>query len=210
MMTIVFALGLLLQDEKGDEFWKFEVGSCWEYTENQGGTTVKSVVKAKELKDDKLTLESCREVEGQEPQPKKMMTYVSEGYVVWAEEAEDGTMREYLRIYKLGSKDGDRWTSRMGEEAPEITIHRVGTEEITVGAGTYKDAVHLRFEMPADENGQSLSGDYWLVPNVGLVKMQMKQQDQEVYSMELTKFETKCSDRDDAEDKPLEENQPPK
>lgn len=178
MMTVLFCLLI-----EGEEYWKFKTGTKWEYTEKQGEVKIISQVQAKEMKDDKLVLESKREVPEQDAEEKTMYTYAKDGYIVWAEEGEDGAIREYLRIWKIGSKKGDTWTSTMGES--ELTLTFLGIEEVKVEAGTYKDARRVGFEMKDEEKGQTLTGEYWLVPNVGLVKMQMKQMDQTVYELEL-------------------------
>lgn len=189
MMTVLFCLAMLQDAAQAEEYWKFKAGTAWEFSESQSGLKCTSRVEAKELRDGKLILESKREVEGEPPQTKKMQSYEKDGFVVWAEEGEDGVLREYLRIWKIGAKEGDTWTSRMAEGTAELTIKHLGIETVKVGAGEYKDATHLQFEMKDEEKGQSLTGEYWLVPNVGLVKMQMKQAGEEIYSLELTKFE---------------------
>lgn len=183
-MTAV--LFLLMQDS-GEQFYKFSAGTTWEYVEERGKNKTKSVLTVKEIKDGKTIIESKEYAEGaKEPEVKTVATYAQDGHVIWAEEVE-GKLEERIRLFKIGSKKGDTWTSDMGGDS--ITISNLGTEEVKVGAGTYKDAVHLGFESGDDMSGK-MKCDYWMAPGVGLIKFEMSSGEAKM-TMECTKFEKK-------------------
>jgi hypothetical protein len=190
MMTALVLVGLLCPQDTGEQYWKFTVGSVWEYEESDGTNKKKSVLTVREHKDGKTYIKSEEFAEGEkEPQVKTVATYAKDGFVFWAEE-EDGQLRERIKLYKIGSKKGDTWSSAV-DDGMEMTIKNLGTEEVKVGAGTYKDAIHLQFEMGSEEMGGKFVGDYWIAPNVGLIKMDFKMGEMGSMTMELKKFTKK-------------------
>lgn len=184
-MTAMLFLGLLCAQDTGEQFYKFTVGSVWEYEETDGKTTKKSVLTVKEVKDGKTIIKSEEWAEGdKEPTTKTVATYAKEGFVMWAEDV-DGELKERIRLLKIGSKKGDTWDSE--SDGMAMTIHHLGTEEVKVGAGTYKDTVHLKFEFGSDDMGGKMVGEYWLAPEVGLVKFEMNFGGEKI-TMECKKF----------------------
>lgn len=86
--------------------------------------------------------------------------YVQDGYVVWG----DNDLQQitpYWRVYKLGSKKGDTWK---GPSEKGDATH-MGTTEVTVPAGKYKDVIHIRL---TDEDAKV--HDFYYAPAVGLVR----------------------------------------
>lgn len=86
--------------------------------------------------------------------------YVKDGYVVWADyDLEQVT--PYWRVYKLGSNKGDTWKGP--SEKGEAT--HMGTTELAVPAGRYKDVIHIRLTDQDDK-----MHNFYYAPKVGLVK----------------------------------------
>lgn len=86
--------------------------------------------------------------------------YVQDGYVVWGDN-DLQKITPYWRVYKLGSKAGDTWEGPSGRG----TATHMGTTEVTVPAGTYRDVIHIRL---TDEIANV--HDFYYAPTVGLVR----------------------------------------
>src|SRR5436190_20261724 len=147
MMRFGFGLlALMLQADPGESLWKFEKGRTWLYhaRTHSGGKDfftkyTEEVVEAGEAK---IRIKSHSEQEGGGG---VLMTHddvfdwtVKDGFLVSLGEGET----DPIRLYQIGVKKGQSWKTRtlMGEKG-EATF--VGTEEIKVLAGTYKDAIHV-------------------------------------------------------------------
>src|SRR5206468_4922553 len=75
-----------------------------------------------------------------------------------------------VRLYKLGSKKGDRWecTDARLKSDPDRVFTHLGVETVAVPAGTFRNARHVRVEIVAE--GRRHTGDFYIVPGVGIVK----------------------------------------
>lgn len=75
-----------------------------------------------------------------------------------------------IRIYKLDSRKGDSWPcidARLTKLSDLVFTH-LGEEEITVPAGTFRNARHIQVEFQTE--GSRHVGDVYIVPGVGIVK----------------------------------------
>ncbi len=85
--------------------------------------------------------------------------YIQNEFVIWADyDLEEVT--PYWHVYKVGSKQGDTWK---GPEGKSEATH-MGTSELTVPAGNFKDVIHIRIN---DEDETMLN--FYYAPKVGLV-----------------------------------------
>jgi hypothetical protein len=75
-----------------------------------------------------------------------------------------------VRLYKLGSRKGDTWecTDARLKSAPDRVFTHLGVETVSVPAGTFRNARHVRVEIAAE--GRRHTGDFYIVPGVGIVK----------------------------------------
>lgn len=128
---------------------------------------------------------------GTSVQPTKVetfATYLENGYVMTAN-LEGDNLTDRWRVFKIGSKKGDSWKSPARTGIPELDIKHLGTEEVTVAAGTYKDSVHCGFDWEVTGAGTTkmkATVDYWMATGVGVVKMRTRMGDFEMV-VELTK-----------------------
>lgn len=184
-IAALLALASLAPQENADAFWKFKPGTVLTYAVTEGGVKKKSVTTVQKEEEGKVWLEEKETAEGEaEPTIKTLAYYVKDGFVVYAEKVE-GKLVDKVRLLKVGSKKGDSWKNPAGDELPEFEIQHLGTEEVKAAAGTWKDAIHLRFKLGGDADAFSAVADYWMAPGAGLVKFLMKAADQEVYTLEL-------------------------
>lgn len=86
--------------------------------------------------------------------------YVRDGYVVWAG-YDFERVSPYWHVYRLGAKRGDTWRGPFGRGRAT----HMGTTDIAVPAGRYRDVVHIRL---TDEDEKT--HDFYYGPGVGLVK----------------------------------------
>ncbi len=175
-------LSLFSQEDNGEQFYKFQVGTEWEYaqTDAEGDkTSVTTVVKNEE---GKVTLESKDYKDKDRKELIKTETLilsVKDG-ILWIGGEGDQPMPP-LPLYKLGSKKGDVWKWKMGEgeEAREIDVCNEGTSEVEVPAGKYKDVTTVEVKL-----GEMGSLKFYLAPKVGLIMGEFG----ENQTMKLTKF----------------------
>jgi hypothetical protein len=75
-----------------------------------------------------------------------------------------------VRLYKLGSRPGDTWpcTDPRLKNMPDRTFVHVGIEKLTVPAGVFRSARHVRVEL--QQGGATHTGDFYIVPGIGIVK----------------------------------------
>lgn len=179
--STLLLLAAMCQDD-GAEFWKFQPGTEWVYTQSDGGNRKTTKMKVKEQKDGKTICESADYDEGSE-EPDKIETvalYVKDGLMRFAMIENDET-RDLFVVLKIGGKKGDKWKSGLIEGQPDADVEHLGTEDVVVNKGskeekTYSGAVHTKLTFSMDQQGMKvdISADYFFVKNVGLVKMVMK------------------------------------
>lgn len=179
MLTTLVMAAVLGQEGNGEGLWKFKPGTAWVYQETQEDLRGKEQkVKKKRVEhtvlkeaDGKTVIES-KDFKDGEKEPSKTKTvfsYVEDGYVTWGKEV-GGKLEPQIRLFKVGAKKGDTWKSAFGKgEEQELTY--VGTEELTIAAGTYKEAIHVQMKF-GDAKAQG-TADFFLVDGIGLVKCEM-------------------------------------
>ena len=177
MHALATTLVLCLQASPLDDFYKFKPGTSWTYKRTEDGTerTITGVVA--DEKDGKVRLEWKDPGEG----GTDTVTWRVEDKILIVESAKEGGGTELaFGVLKEGAKKDDTWTSY------GATITHRGTTEVTVPAGTYKEAVwtHLKLK----EDGDEVTVDFYLVPKVGLVKVDIKTKKGGKNRFELTEF----------------------
>lgn len=179
MITALVVAAILGQENGNDGLWKFKPGTAWVYQETQEESAGKEKkVKKKRVENtvlkeaDGRTVIESKEYKNDEKEVSKTKTvfsYVEDGYVTWGREVE-GKLQPQIRLFKVGAKKGDSWKSEFGKgEKQELTF--VGTEELTVAAGTYKEAIHVQMKF-GDAKAKG-TADFYLVDGVGMVKGEM-------------------------------------
>ena len=175
---IVLVAWLALQAQPLDDFYKFKAGTAWTYKRVENGE--ERTIEARCAGEDGGAVK----VEWEERQ--KDGSLYKSFVLKWSVEAEslkveakekDGDGVIPFTVLKTGAKKDDRWKGDLGE-----MVH-LGVGELTVPAGTYKDAVHT--QLGRGEEGQI---DFYLAPKVGLVKIVVFEKGKETNLWELTKF----------------------
>ncbi|MBI2900567.1 MAG: hypothetical protein HYY17_10300 [Planctomycetes bacterium] len=162
-------LAQAVQDDTGEQFFKFKKDTAWAYEQTRRGETLKVVMKVVKEEGGKVYVDI--EEYGKDDKvtrTKNMVFYVEDGYLIWTGAGRSKTPP--MRCYKLGSKKGDTWKFDLGTDErkkPAVATH-LGTEEVAVPAGTYEDVVHTQV---AIAEGTSNTVDFYFAPKVGLVKM---------------------------------------
>ena len=181
-LIAIAAVVALLQDDTGEQFYKFPVGTAWKFLEKNDDKEKKTDVKVLKVEDGKVHMESRDFKAEGEPKVETLVWWVMDGALVWGEMKGD-ELRPQLRYYKCGSKKGDTWDAVAGKDGPpEAKATHMGATDVKVPAGEYKDCVHVRFEM-----GARTINMYW-APKVGLVKMEMSMGGEVKTTIELTEF----------------------
>lgn len=170
----------LLQDESN--LYRLPAGTTWTFQVDDGGKAGKMILKVLEDKDGKVTIETQEFKDAAAAEPSKvakLLWSTDDGCLMWSSVRDDKT-RPLWRIYKFGSKKDETWAA--GGESRTAEAANLGVEEVTVPAGTYKDAIHTRVKVDETENLE-----FYLVPKVGLVKFVRNDGDRKIV-MELKEF----------------------
>ena len=160
---IVLLTLLSLQDAALDPLYKFKPGTSWVYKRLEGGVERKVEAKVVEEADGRVKLD-WRELNiDATPHSKSTVTWFVKDGVLRAEaRLEDGGAFE-LPMFKAGAKKDEAWTNAEGEST------YLGTAEVVVPAGTYKDAHHVRLNLGTADAPAHVN--IHLAPKVGLVKL---------------------------------------
>lgn len=172
---MILLLALSLQDE----LYRFKPETAWTYARVQGSE--EKLITAKVVEDrDGQTLIDWREskLDGSEAQDSEILWIARDG-MLWAEARGKGEAQAFLRfpVLKAGAKKDDTWTTDVGESRHH------GVEELTVPAGTYKDAVRTQLK-----TADGTLVDFYLAPKVGLVKASVVPSAGETIRFELKSF----------------------
>jgi hypothetical protein len=160
MKLLLTVLLLLPLQASLDDFYKFKKGTTWAYKRVEDGAERK--ITGKVLADDDGKIQ----VEWSDPDKDGTTTIkwsVSESLLT-LEAGKDGEPGLVFKILKVDSKKDDAWESPGGE------VTHKGKADVTVPAGTYKDAVWTRFRTSGDGD---TTVDFYLAPKVGLVKVEI-------------------------------------
>lgn len=182
MKTILAAALLLLpQASPLDDFYKFKPGTEWTYQRIEGDSERKIVGKvtgndASGVRVDWKDLEKDGSLH-----EASLITWSLKGGVLVVEAKKDGDAEGLsFAVLKDGAKKDETWDSPGGKTA------FVGKMDVKVPAGTYKDAVVTRFKF--DDENTDAKVDFYLVPKVGLVKIDIIVKGGGTNHFELTEF----------------------
>lgn len=143
---------LFLPQDSADPYFKFKKGTCWVY--DTSASDEKKTVTFTVFKEEEGRIYVSFAREGDEPAAH--VWRMKDGILFFGP---DGGEEPPLPVFKAGSKKGDTWKS------PDFEATHLGTAEVKVPAGTYKDAVLVSLKREEAEFR------VWLVPNVGLVRL---------------------------------------
>jgi hypothetical protein len=169
-LALLLAAPLLLQDAAADPYYKFKTGTTWTFdvvAKGKGPDLKKLELKVSGEGTGRTDVESRAWRSEGEPRVQSLRWTIKEGFLIWVE-VRDGAEKDPIQLYKPGSKKGDTWEWMEGEKRRAKGTN-LGTEEVKVPAGTYKDALHLQFEI--QEGGPKVTLDIYLAAGVGPVKM---------------------------------------
>jgi hypothetical protein len=177
-MKTVLAIALLisLQASPLDEYFKFKIGTSWTYKRLEEGVERKITGTVTGSEGGKVS------VEWKDPDKDgtSAVTWSVVDGVLRVQARKEGEEGLSFSLLKEGTKKDDKWPSPGGE-----FTHR-GKSEVTVPAGTYKDAVWTQFKTGDDGNGAKI--DFYLAPKIGLVKVEIHAKDGGTNKFELTEF----------------------
>lgn len=193
MAATMFLLAACLQGGEAEAYYKLPKGTKLTYQKTQGGSTETVVLTVLGEQGGKVELKSEEYDEGStEPRvTRPIVWYVEDGHLIWATKRE-GEARPLFRVYKEKSRKGDTWEGSAGKEVPvEFTAEHMGTTEVEVPAGKYKDALHIRLSAEQKAGDQTLrfEMDLYLVSGVGFVKLVASMGPENRSTMVLQKIE---------------------
>jgi hypothetical protein len=174
---VATALLLSLQAAPLDEFYKFKAGTSWTYKrleDNQERKLTGTVIGEEGGK---------VRVEWKDPDKdgtSAVAWSVVDGVLTVEARKEGETGGLSFALLKAGAKKDDTWAS------PGGAFTHQGKKDVTVPAGTYKDAVWTQFK--TGEEGSGVKIDFYLAPKVGLVKIEIFAKDGGTNRFELTEF----------------------
>jgi hypothetical protein len=161
MKMMTAALLLLPLQASLDDFTKFTAGTTWTYKRIEEGKERKITVKATGEEDGKLKLDW----RDPDKDGTSIVTWsVSESLLTVEARKEGDASGLSFAVLKADSKKDDGWKSPGGE------VSHKGTADVTVPAGTYKGAVWTRYRTSGEGD---VTVDFYLVPKVGLVKVEI-------------------------------------
>ncbi len=162
-MRIAMLLSVLLVQDSAEPYYRFKAGTSWKLIQKRDDKEIRVELTVTKLEEGKTTLESKESRPDGEPRIETMLWHVEKGMLMWSI-VHDGKARPLFNLFKVGSKKGDTW-----EGDQETQAENMGTEEVKVPAGTYKDVLHVR----VTRKGKDDTMDFWFAPKVGLVKMEI-------------------------------------
>ena len=184
MIQTLLLTALLLQETPIEDFYKFKEGATWTYKRIENGAESKIAGKATGEKEGKVRHEWKETAKDGASKGDSVLTWSVEDGALTVESRsyhENGN-EQVLRfpVLKTGSKKGDTWPSPGGD------FTHLGTVEVTVPAGTWKNAV--RTQLKGGDESNPIKIDVTLVPKVGLVKIEIHDPGGAVNLWELTEF----------------------
>lgn len=186
-----FALSLLTAlASTGDETsFRFQEGTRWTYvgtSQGQKTTVVQEVLQVRPGEQATVfQLLTKSRTEG----PAGELEAISTGSYIGLEDGHfvTGTLGGVaVRLYKKSSRKGDSWPCTEGSDR---VFTNLGVEEVTVPAGTFPQAHHVQVRVQTP--GGVHTGDFYIVPGVGIVKTQATSEENGVKKsvlLELVRF----------------------
>jgi hypothetical protein len=180
MRTLLLA-ALALQAAPLDDLWKFKAETGWTYKKIENGEESKIVARSLGEEAGKARIEWKEfKKEGALKKTTVITWSIEEGVLTADAKGKDPDGQEeeiVFGVIKEGAKKDDTWKTPLGE------MKHLGTVELIVPAGTYKNAVQTRLSL-----GEDGRVDFLLVPKVGLVKIALVEGGKETQTWELTEF----------------------
>ena len=178
--TLASVLLLTLQAAPLDDLWKFKAETEWTYKKIENGDETKIVARSLGEESGKVRVEWKEYKKEGALKKTTMLTWsIDEGVLTAEAKGKDADGQEEditFGVIKEGSKKDDTWKTALGE------MKHLGTVELTVAAGTYKNAIQTRLEI-----GEGRL-DFILAPKVGLVKIVLTEGGKDTQVWELTGF----------------------
>ena len=175
-LALLFAACLAMQASSIDDLYKFKKDTTWTYKRLENDVERKIVAKALGEQDGKERVDwKENELDGKLHKASILSWSVSDGILLAHAKSDEEELT--FGVLKAGAKKGDTWKTDLGDMVHE------GTVELTVPAGTYKDAIKTKLDIL----GQGRI-DFWMVPKVGLAKVALVEGDKTTGLWELTEF----------------------
>src|SRR6185503_1257326 len=160
-MKTMLAVLLLAQAAPLDDFYKFPKGTSWTYKRVENGAERKITAAVASNEDGTVKLD-WKDPDKDGP---SVLTWSVQNNLLTVEaKKDDDAVALTFFVLKGDAKKDDAWGGIGGE-----FTHK-GTADVTVPAGTYKGAVWTRFRTSGDGD---VTVDFYLVPKVGLVKVEI-------------------------------------
>jgi hypothetical protein len=178
------------QGDTGEQYYKFPKDTSWTYEGATEGSKRKTVltVATEEAQQVRLVSKSYDNGKNETGLPVSVVWAVEEGFLSWWTEGKNGKRMDAMQLYKLGSKKGDTWKGAP-VKAPDVSeVTHLGTLEVKVPAGTFKNVTEVRVKYPSSPDTNEFTMDFYLAPKVGMIKMETKVGGKTASLMELTEF----------------------
>ena len=160
-LILIAASVLSMQAAPIADYYTFKADTTWTYKRVENGAERKIAAKVLSNEGGKLKLDWKEYEKDGGLHDSNTITWSLIDGVLTAEARKEGDDNALVfGVLKDGAKKDDRWTTALGE-----FVHH-GTVELTVPAGTYKNAIKTRLSL-----GDEGKIDFYLVPKVGLVKI---------------------------------------
>ncbi len=185
--STLFILSWIAQDKTGEEFYKFKKDTAWTFDRSEDGKAGKMILTVLKDEDGTVHVDSkdWRRLDAEKPREETLLWRVEDGCLTWTS-LRDGKERDKMRLVKLDASKGETWTVR-DEGKDQVTATHQGTCEVSVPAGTYKDAVRIDLSFGKDGKESYVMSMYF-ASKVGLVKMAGTRAGGKAMSMELKEF----------------------
>jgi hypothetical protein len=155
------AILLSLQAAPLEDYLRFTTGTTWTYKRIEDAAERKITASVAAGEEGKMRLDW----KDPDKDGTSVVTWSVEKGILTVEAKKEGDAGGLsFAILKGDAKKDDAWASPGGQ-----VTHR-GTADVTVPAGTYKDAVWTRYRTDGDGD---VTVDFYLVPKVGLVKIEI-------------------------------------
>lgn len=161
-MVLLPLSGILRDEDAGEAYYLFPVGTQWTYMEKGGGVAARRTDRVVKVEAGRVWIEAHSETEGSATVPR--IHFLQDGFLVETSGAQ-GAPLTGRRLYQVGSRKGQYWEDRTDGAGTGRVMRHVGLTDVDVKAGRFKNVVDVREYAPASH------WDYYFAPGVGLVRM---------------------------------------
>ncbi len=181
MKSLLVALVLSFQAAPLDDFYKFKPETTWTYKRFEGNAERRVVGVVVGDENGKVKLDWKDYEKDGTLHERSTVTWFMADDILTVEGRPEGTDQVLtFAVLKKDAKANDQWAWTGGQ-----AVHK-GTTEITVPAGTYKNAVWV--QLKGGEDNKDFSVDFYLVPKVGMVLIKINTGSGEANQFELAEF----------------------